>query len=246
MSSRVLLLAFIAPLTLASSACSTVKNIFVPDQQADNRAPISNPFSNYGSNDLDRKNVILRTRKGDRSVEVELPATDSAMTDFVVPVSPAFKNDTNSQSETGLDETYKTRRPGISDHELTQTLTKSSRETDGDRYEIESGLGIKAADDDSPVSRQSYLAALDHIKQLYKGARYEAALIEVDEMLRVYPTDPKLYQMRGTLFDRMGKNEFAIRSWNQALKFDPQNQSLKRFVERRNQQRSIASEGAKK
>ena len=97
------------------------------------------------------------------------------------------------------------------------------------------------SEDSAPAADYSYLAALDHIKQLYKGARYEAALLEIDELVRAYPTDPKIYEMRGTLLDRLGRGDLAIKSWNQALRFDPGNQSLRRFIERKQQKRSLAS-----
>jgi len=81
------------------------------------------------------------------------------------------------------------------------------------------------------------------VKQLYRVARYEAALLEVDELLVVYPTDSKIHEMRGTLLDRLGRTDLAIRSWNQAIRLNPGNESLRRFVERRaNTKRSPASQ----
>lgn len=55
-----------------------------------------------------------------------------------------------------------------------------------------------------------------------------------------YQTDPRLHQMRGTLLDRMGRTELAIKAWQQALRFDQGNQTLRRFVDRREQKRSMA------
>src|SRR4051812_45043543 len=73
-------------------ACSTGKSIFAVDQPTSRQVPIQNPFLGYNGNggSGSKENIILRTKKGDRSVEVELPGGTADMTDFVIPVSPAF------------------------------------------------------------------------------------------------------------------------------------------------------------
>ena len=76
--------------------CSTVKSFFASDVPSKRQPPISNPFDSYyglpGQATGSSNNVVLRTRKGDRSVEVELPNGTSHLSDFVVPVSPSFTN----------------------------------------------------------------------------------------------------------------------------------------------------------
>ena len=228
-----------------------MKNIFGSDTTGDKLPPIQNPFADYSGNERSKDNVILRTKKGDRSVEVELPGNNGTMTDFVVPVSPAFKSEGgrnpasygNSQSynDDQVDEHYKDHPPGMSDREITTNLSKAAPEDSGSRREVETSLGVIESEESAPASDQSYLAQMDHLKQLYKKARYEAALLEIDDMLRSYPTDPKLYEMRGTLFERMGRGDLALKAWNQAYRFDPENQSLHRFIERKQQKRSLAS-----
>lgn len=230
--------------------CSTFKSVFGRDTSGDRLPPIQNPFGDFNPNNRSNENIVLRTKKGDRSVEVELPGGTANMTDFVVPVSPAFgssRDGRNPASSSGTaednDDTWRARRPGLSDREITHTFPKGQREDEGDRREVESGLGLMASEDSTPDADQSYLAQMDQVKQLYKKARYEAALMEVDDMVRSYPTDPKLYQMRGTLLERVGRSDLALRSWNQALRFDPDNQSLRRFIERKQQKRGLATDG---
>jgi len=111
----------------------------------------------------------------------------------------------------------------------------------GARRDIEKDLGLMGVAEDTPLPEQSYLGAIDQVKQLYRAGRFEAALVEVDDLLRLYPTDPKLYEMRGTLLDRLGKFDLAIRSWKQALRLEPTNTSLRKVVERKNAVRSLAS-----
>ncbi len=129
----------------------------------------------------------------------------------------------------------------MTDREITHGLSKNAYTDDGKRKEVETELGLSPAEDQTPDRDRSYLAALDHIKQLYKRNRYEIALLELDEMIRLYPTDPKLYEMRGTLLDRTGNSELAIKSWSQALKLNANNIPLKRFIERKQAKRSLAS-----
>ena len=131
--------------------------------------------------------------------------------------------------------------PTPADRELIAKLPQGLPEDQNKRHAVEQGLGLVPAEDSIPQQQTSYLAQLDHVKQLYRSSRYEAALIETDDLLKQYQTDPKLYEMRGTLLDRIGQPDLALKSWSQALRFDPQNQTLRRFVERKEQKRSLAS-----
>lgn len=225
----------------------------------DRRLPISNPFGNYYATakaDPNQK-VTLRTSKGDRAVEVDLPSGQASLSEFVLPVSPAFKDTSTTsgrdlasidngegESNPGLtDESYRARTQSNSDREILNTLPHTRPEDENSQREIENGLGLSPSEDNAGAEgSQSYLATVDHIKQLYRIGRFEAALLETDDAIRLYQTDPRLHQMRGTLLDRLGKRDLALRSWTQALRFDPGNASLKRFVERKQQQRSLAGQ----
>ncbi|MBL7716388.1 MAG: hypothetical protein JNL01_13055 [Bdellovibrionales bacterium] len=234
------------------SSCSTMKSMLAIDGQNQNHAPIANPFGNYQQTPTSRDNIVLRTKKGDRSIEVELPGSTADMTDFQLPLSPHFKDSNlgrNPASAGGMaanevldNEDYSRRPASITDREITRALPQVRQEDEADRREIETGLGLVPSEDPTPESDMSYLASMDRVKQLYKSARYEAALLELDELVRHYPTDPKIYEMRGTLLDRLGKTDMAIKSWNQALRFEPGNQALRKFIERRSQKRGIASQ----
>ncbi|HLE01348.1 MAG TPA: hypothetical protein VJB59_13880 [Bdellovibrionota bacterium] len=238
----------IAILGFGIAGCAGARSFLAISNPENVNKPIHNPFGDYYATAKNEPNqsIVLRTKKGDRSVEVELPSNDSQMSDFTIPVSPAFK-DGGGRAPAGdpgsgiIDESYKDRAPSISDREITANLPQGMAEDNASRREIESGLGLMTSDEGAPERDKSYLASVDHIKQLYKYGRYEAALLETDSLLHLYQTDAKLYEMRGTLLDRLGKTELAVKSWNQALRFDPKNQPLRRFVERRQQNRSVAS-----
>lgn len=240
-----------------TTGCASLKSALAIRPEAEAAGPILNPFTDYYyMSEQSKDNIVLRTKKGDRAIEVEIPGRAAQITDLVIPMSPNFGSDTGGRSPASLDgyegydgaETsgglptpeFKERAPSISDREIAATFSGLSGEEDLQRREIEKSLGLVPAADPSPASDYSYLAAIDHVKRLYRAARYEAALLATDELLREYPTDPQLYEMRGTLFDRIGKPDLALRSWNQALRLEPTNVTLRRFVERKQQIRRFA------
>jgi hypothetical protein len=236
-----------AVVLLALSGCASMKSVFAVNPQSGVSGPIHNPFGDQysagGPGDRSQ-NVILRTKKGDRAVEIELPRDSQASTDFTIPVSPAFRDGAGragGAGESTEDSPYVKLPPTMADHEITRSFPQGQVAQDGERRQIEEGLGVMAGEDSVPVADQSYLGALDNIKLLYKKGRYEAGLVELDSLIKQYPTSPRLHVMRGTLLDRVGQGELALKSWNQALRLEPKNESLRRFIERREQKRSLAS-----
>lgn len=211
------------------------------NNQQEPSKPIEDPFGNFYEAAKHRnENVILRTKKGDRSIEVEMPSRgEEQLADLVVPMSPQFADTGSGRGPAstgdgyGLDAKYQEQRPGLTDREIAQSMPQGSPEMAGKRSEIEEGLGLVGADDSAPENDKSYLAAIDYIKQLYKSRRYEAALIEIDRMLPRYPTDAKLYEMRGTLLAKLGYEDLAMKSWEQALSLNPRNKSLAKFLQAR-------------
>ncbi len=234
---------------IASTGCSTTRAVFAvpPPDAKPSGGTIHNPFGDYYTNAKtdSSQNIVLRTKKGDRAVEIELPKTGEDNTDFIIPVSPAFQDNRRAPASADEDlKDYQNHAPTPADREITRAFSQGGLgEEEGRRREIELGLGLMPAEDTVPAAQGSYLGSLDHVKTLYRRGRFEAALVEVEALTRQYPTDPKLYQMRGTLLDRLGQPELAFKSWSQALRFDPQNATLRRFVERKQQlqKRSVAS-----
>ena len=234
-------LAIIALLSL--SACATDKGAADPSQM------IENPFGGYGMNGMTdhSQDITLRSKKGDRSVEVSLPEDDNS--ELQVPMNQKFASDRSpasvggqSTGPDGVDYQYSQQKSTVADHEIASTFNQGQDPVaDAKKREIESQLGLQPSDE-MPNMDESYLAKVDVIKQLFRSGRFEAALIETDHMLKDYPTSPRLYEMRGTLLDRMGYGDLALKSWKQALEFEPNRLSLKKIVEKREQQRGIASQ----
>jgi Flp pilus assembly protein TadD len=112
------------------------------------------------------------------------------------------------------------------------------------RREVETELGVAPTEEDLARSDKSYLGAVDRIKLLFREGRFEASLLEAEELLKVYPMDSRLHEMRGTLLDRLGYADLARQSWRQSLKLKPGNEALRRFLENRGE-RAPASESTK-
>src|SRR5262245_12682469 len=102
--------------TVGASSCSTMQSVFGGGNagERERQTPINNPFGDfyYGAN-AGKEPIVLRTKKGDRSVEVELPGSQGAMSDFVVPISPAFQDGRTAQNPDGpnVDNQYIERHP---------------------------------------------------------------------------------------------------------------------------------------
>lgn len=248
-------------LILSAQGCGSVRTILSPDSDKDKARPISNPFAFYSpeSQKVASDTLVLRSKRGDGAVEVEIPNSSHTMSDFVIPIASNKKNPSRAPAaalpqgmesevppaevnpEAASVPAVPTQEPTLSDREITRTFPQAMVEDEARRREIEKDLGLVRAEEMTPEKQTSYLAALDHVKQLYRTARYEAALLEIDGLVREYPTNPKLYEMRGTLLDRVGQLELAIKAWKQALRFDAKNEPLRRFIERKEQRRSLAS-----
>ncbi len=218
---------------LSLSGCSSIFG--KKDYEYESSKPIQNPFGDFyeASNKNNSKGIVLRSRRGNQSVEIELPKENHERTNFVIPMTPnSFsRRELASKKETGFD--YKNYKTGLSDREISNTFPQGTPEQAADRSEIESQLGLRPAENNTPVADTSYLGAIDTVKQLYRKGRYEAGLIEIDTLLRRYPTDPRLYEMRGTLLDRLGYKTLALQAWNQSLELNPENSPLKKFLNRR-------------
>ena len=240
-------------LLLPAAGCSTMRSILATDSGRESGKPISNPFSDFQANSQKApgESMIFRTKRGNGSLEVEIPRANQDMSDFVIPISPAMRamdrgpasesEASRAATEKNSDTTYEKHDAGVSDHEITQSFPHGSDENEAKRRDLEEELGLIRTEEAAPERQKSYLASVDKVKQLYHSGRYEAALLETDEMIREYPTNPRLYEMRGTLFERVGHLDLALKAWKQALRFNPDNEPLKRFIDRKEHKRSLAS-----
>lgn len=219
---------FIITTQLFALSCSTFRNV-------DRVAPIENPFLDYAQNGQSGNHpVILRSKRGDRSFELELPGQNDSMADYVIPMNP-YKNESRRglASESSELPEVDVNKPTTSDREIVAKFSRGSTDDILAQRSIEDDLGLRPLEDNLAEQDMSYLAKMDQIKGYYRTGRHEAALIQVDQLLKIYPTDPKLFEMRGTLLDRLGHYDLALKSWKQALEFNPRQEGLRRFIERK-------------
>jgi len=218
-------------------ACSTVGAVFATNEKKSD-GPITNPFAGYDAAPGGENGTVFRTRKGNQSFEVSFPDQNSKLDEVSMPTrAPA------SDESFSTEDPYKNRKPVMADREIADDFPKNGGAFEGERNDIEQTLGVMPSADSTPHADKSYLAGMDRIKRLYREGRYEASLIEVEDLLTDFPTSPKLYEMRGTLLDRLGRSELAIRSWQQALKLEPKNAALRKYLNRKRATRGLASEG---
>ncbi len=212
--------------------------------ETSNVSLIENPFgagrTAWHSETSKEESLTLRSRSGDQTFEVQIP--ERLDSDMVIPLAvSAYSSDQITKNSQGLDRTYLERKPLTSDREIVSSFQSNrSPAAESKMKEIESGLGLQQSDEPLNMD-QSYLAKLDWVKQLFKSSRFEAALLELDALLRDYPTSARLFEMRGTIFDRMGYGDLAIRSWKQALELDPNRVTLKKFLERKESALGLSS-----
>jgi len=226
------LFVFVVALIL-TAGCSTT-----PEERKG--LPIEDPFGNfYPDVDKSQSNLVLRTKRGNQSLEVELPRETS--TNLVMPITPQFRGDEPQgfAGPGGIDSRYDNRRPIMTDREIASSFPQAISGSEAERAAIEEGLGVAPSLEDQPDNDLSYLAKVDRAKQLYRKGRFEAALLEVDNLIRSYPTSPRLYEMKGTLLDRMGFGDLAIQAWRQSLRLNPRNPTLLRHVKRRERTKEI-------
>lgn len=198
--------------------------------------PISNPFGDVTESQRQSKGIVFRGKSSNgNSVEVEVPQSDRKITDMVIPMNGQYSGGGRMPASENQNDyySYKDQTPTETDREIASVMPKNNVEDSWQRNQIEKDLGLTTSANSDPYREKSYLAGLDQIKNHYRKGRFEAGLIETDKLIRVYPTDPKLLSMKGTLLDRLGYHDLALKAWDESLKLNPNNLSLKKFVERK-------------
>jgi hypothetical protein len=241
-------IAFVMSLFSLASGCVSAPGSKAA-QNAMEQSPIENPFGAFAKTAVrdTNSNITYRSKHGDQSVEVEVPQDEDS--EFTMPMNSKFSGHPKNQemivgetAENGVDYQYQKQKPTIADREIASTFNSADDgKNDAKKSEIEQSLGLQPSDEPLNMD-ESYLAKLDVVKQLFHGGRFEAALIEIDRLVKLYPTNGRLYEMRGTCLDRLGYPDLALKSWKQAYEFEPRKLALKKIIDKREAQRNVASE----
>ena len=83
-------------------------------------------------------------------------------------------------------------------------------------------------------SRDSYLLGLEKARQFFKNKKYELALIKLKQLDEQYPNDVTIKSMIGTLWLQLNQPELARESWEDALKINPKNASIRQALKQLN------------
>lgn len=86
----------------------------------------------------------------------------------------------------------------------------------------------------SAPSRESYLLGLEKARQLFKNKKYELALIKLKQLDEQYPNDVTIKSMIGTLWLQLNQPELAREVWEDALKINPKNASIRQALKQLN------------
>lgn len=108
--------------------------------------------------------------------------------------------------------------------------------TEADREIIESkkraGERVVPADPKDASKTRSYLGTIARVKALYKRRQYELALVQLVELDRQYPDDERILEMKGSLYQKLGRPKEAREVWERVLSINPNNRAVASALER--------------
>jgi tetratricopeptide (TPR) repeat protein len=66
----------------------------------------------------------------------------------------------------------------------------------------------------------------------YQQEDFDSAITAISDAIEVNPFSPQAYEMLGSIYYRLGWNGMAVENWQHALKLDPSNETLKKYISR--------------
>jgi len=76
----------------------------------------------------------------------------------------------------------------------------------------------------------SYLRGVDLISELYKKQRYTDALVELGPLIEQYPSQSRLFVMRGTIYRKIQEPKSALKAYQKAAELDQSNVDLQTII----------------
>lgn len=90
----------------------------------------------------------------------------------------------------------------------------------------------RRAEADPAPTRPSYTRGLDNVQRLYETGHHEQALNHLYDLAEAYPNDERIKSMKGTLWLEMGEEGLARKFWEQVLRINEDNESVRRALRR--------------
>jgi len=222
------------------SSCSSTKPELLNGPQ------IENPFKamEYNQQRLQtsKEPITLKAVNADRVFEVAIPRDpNSDDLDLVVPMSGLNSEGTRKVASVGGeypgflegraaapgDRKIASAAEKSADQEVVGTFAHNDKRKFQDIGDLDERLGtFQPSDEGGP----SYLAGVDKVRSEYFARRYEVALIEVNKLIRYYPTSAKIFMMKGTILKKMGFQDLAMHAYEQAYELDPSNTMLRNVL----------------
>jgi hypothetical protein len=161
----------------------------------------------------------IRSTVGNSEYQIELPG---AADDYDVQLPLGEMPNSKASAQQKDSELI----PNVTDREFEDNMPKMTEPDD--RQLVESALGLGEAN--GPRQGPSYTLKLAKINQLYSERQYEIALVEINQLLSYYPTDPRLNKMKGTVLVKMRNFRMAEVAWTRASEFAPSDETLRQAL----------------
>ncbi len=187
---------------------------------------IAYPFNTNKSIGRDRMGnedrFVIRTISGPTEYVVEIPGAAQDY-DVEVPVADATGNGYKSGDP-------KVKNPQITDRELVSAMPNVSHATQEERALMDKAYGV--GEKGGPSQAPSFSLAINKINKLYLDAKYELALVEINNLLAFYPTSVRLYKMKGSVLIKTRNYALAERAWLRAADLDPGDIVIRKGIDR--------------
>ncbi|MEE3121605.1 MAG: tetratricopeptide repeat protein, partial [SAR324 cluster bacterium] len=69
-------------------------------------------------------------------------------------------------------------------------------------------------------------------REAYQRDNYDSAITAISEAIDVNPFSPQAYEMLGSIYYRLGWNGMALENWQRALRLEPDNDMLRKYIAR--------------
>ena len=69
-------------------------------------------------------------------------------------------------------------------------------------------------------------------REAYQRDDYDSAITSISEAIDVNPFSPQAYEMLGSIYYRLGWNGMALENWQRALRLEPDNDMLRKYIAR--------------
>jgi hypothetical protein len=176
-----------------------------------------------------RSRYVVRMTNGDQDWEFQLPEIATA---YEVRVPLRGK----PTSVMGVDQAALT----AADKEIVGQREFDERARGDDAEEAQAqgeggaapGAAPKPRPAAAPSPKSSYLLTLAKVKELYRTRNYEVALVELVALEHDYPNDERIFSMKGSLYEKVGRKQLAREAWEAALAINPYNLQVAEALQR--------------